>query len=118
MRRWSQSEDTSINNPALITGPSEGVISAETALTLAVGSPELIILPGRSLSNIKAVTDNIKSAHTNVATNGVLLNPSSQVSVREAAASINASVQQIDIAINNAAIMACPSSKTVDGIVS
>jgi NAD(P)-dependent dehydrogenase (short-subunit alcohol dehydrogenase family) len=102
----------------LITGPSEGGIGAETALTLAVGSPKLIILAGRSLSKIKPVIDNINSAHPNVATTYIPLDLGSQASVRQAATAISASVEKIDIVINNAAIMACPFSKTEDGIES
>ncbi len=107
-----------IENPVLVTGPSQGGIGAEAALTLAAASPKLIILAGRSLSKIEPVINNIESAYPNVATKYIPLDLSSQASVREAATSINASVESIDIVINNAAIMACPFSRTVDGIES
>lgn len=42
----------------------------------------------------------------------------SQASVRKAAAAINKATENIDILINNAAIMACPYTKTEDGIES
>lgn len=102
----------------LITGPSQGGIGAETALSVAAAFPALIILAGRSLSKIQPIIDKIKSSQPAVATRFVPLDLSSQASVRESAANINASVEKIDILINNAAIMACPFSKTVDGIES
>ena len=107
-----------IDNLVLITGPSEGGLGAETARTLAIASPALIILAGRSSAKIKPVVDDIKSAHPNVATKYVHLDLSNQASVEEAAVSISAGVRKIDILINNAAIMACPFTKTVDGIES
>ena len=102
----------------LITGPSDGGIGAETAFSLAAGSPACILLAGRSLSKIQPVIDRIHTAYPDVETQFISLDLSSQSAVREAAARINESVRVIDILINNAAIMACPFSKTVDGIES
>ena len=102
----------------LITGPSDGGIGAETAFSLAAGSPACILLAGRSLSKIQPVIDRISGAYPDVQTQFFPLDLSSQNAVREAAANINESVQSIDILINNAAIMACPFAKTVDGIES
>ena len=102
----------------MITGPSEGGLGAETAFTLASASPKVLILAGRNLQKIQPVIDNIASAYPNVATKYIPLDLSSQASVREAAALINAAVKTIDILINNAAIMACPFAKTMDGIES
>ena len=102
----------------LITGPSDGGIGAETAFSLAAGSPARILLAGRSLPKIQPVIDRINAAYPDVETLFVPLDLSSQRAVREAAARINESVQTIDILINNAAIMACPFSKTADGIES
>lgn len=102
----------------LITGPSDGGIGAETAISLAAGSPACILLAGRSLSKIQPVIDRISGAYPDVQTQFFPLDLSSQSAVREAAACINESVRSIDILINNAAIMACPFAKTVDGIES
>lgn len=90
----------------------------ETALSLAEGSPALIILAGRSLQRIQPVIDAIKSSKPDVTTRLIPLDLSSQASVRATAANINASVEKVDILINNAAIMGCPFEKTVDGIES
>jgi len=102
----------------LVTGPSEGGIGAETTISLAAGSPSLIILAGRSLSRIQPVIDRITSTNPEVETKFITLDLSSQQSIRKAAASINAATGKIDVVINNAAIMACPWVKTVDGIES
>lgn len=102
----------------LITGPSDGGIGAETAVSLAAGSPACILLAGRSLSKIQPVIDRISNAHPGVETQFISLDLSSQHGIRKAAAKINGSVQTIDILINNAAIMACPFATTVDGIES
>ena len=102
----------------LITGPSEGGIGAETAFSLAAGSPACILLAGRSLSKIQPVINRIGRAYPNVETRFIPLDLGSQHAVREAASKINESVHAIDILINNAAIMACPFAKTADGIES
>ena len=102
----------------LITGPSDGGIGAETAFSLAAGSPACIFLAGRSLSKIQPVIDRINAAYPDVETQFIPLDLSSQHAVRETAARINESVRVIDILINNAAIMACPFAKTIDGIES
>ena len=85
---------------------------------MAAASPTLIILAGRSLSKIQPVIDEIKSSRPAVATRFIPLDLGSQASIRESAANINASIEKIDILINNAAIMSCPFSKTLDGIES
>lgn len=101
-----------------MTGPSVGGIGAETALSLAAGSPACIILAGRSLSKIQPLIDRISGAYSNIETQFVSLDLSSLRAIRDAAANINERVKSIDILINNAAIMACPFAKTVDGIES
>ena len=104
--------------PVLVTGPSVGGIGAETALSLAAGSPACIILAGRSLPKIQPLLDRISGAYPDVETQFVSLDLSSLRAIRDAAADINQRVKSIDILINNAAIMACPFAKTVDGIES
>ncbi|KAF6217584.1 hypothetical protein HO133_006686 [Letharia lupina] len=102
----------------LITGSSDGGIGAETALSLAAGSPTCILLAGPSLPKIQPVIDRISGAYPDVETQFIPLDLSSQHAIREAAADINKTVQSIDILINNAAIMACLLAKTADGIES
>ena len=101
-----------------MTGPSVGVIGAETALSLAAGSPACIILAGRSLSKVQTLIDRISGAYSDVETQFISLDLRSLRAIRDAAANINERVKSIDILSNNAAIMACPFAKTVDGIES
>ncbi|CAG8218732.1 unnamed protein product [Penicillium salamii] len=100
----------------LITGPSDGGIGAETALCLASQSPSTLILAGRNKAKIQPVIDKIAQLNPDVNSIFVKLDLSSQTSVRSAAAEINAQVGHIDVLINNAAIMACPYSKTEDNV--
>ena len=48
--------------PVLVTGPSVGGIVAETAMSLAAGSPACIILAGRSLPKVHQLIDRISGA--------------------------------------------------------
>ena len=73
----------------LITGPSDGGIGAETALSLAAGSPACILFAGRSLPKIQIVIDRIRGTYPDVTTQSISLDLSSQQPTREAAASIN-----------------------------
>lgn len=104
----------------LITGPSEGGIGAETAISLAHGSPSTIILLGRSLPKIQPTIEAIHNINPSVRTKFIPVNLDSLVSVRTAAALIleDAEIPVIDVIINNAAIMACPYSVTEDGFES
>ncbi|KAI1183158.1 hypothetical protein F5B17DRAFT_443661 [Nemania serpens] len=100
------------------TGPSEGGIGAEVAISLAHANPHLLILAGRTEGKIQPVIQKIREINASVRLQFVQLDLSVQASVRHAAEFISATVEKIDIVINNAAIMACPWSKTEDGIES
>lgn len=102
----------------LITGPSIGGIGAQTVLTLSSGLPAHLILTGRSLQKIQPVIDTIISSHPSMKTTFIPCDLASQASVRDAAKQINDLVERIDILICNAAIMACPYEKSVDGVES
>ncbi|KAI0452915.1 hypothetical protein F5B21DRAFT_317620 [Xylaria acuta] len=106
------------NKTVLITGPSEGGIGAGIAISLAHANPFLIILAGRTEDKTKPVVQKIREINASVQLKFVQLDLSDQASVRRAAKLISATVEKIDIIINNAAIMACPWSKTKDGIES
>jgi len=100
----------------LITGPSPGGIGSETVYSLAKGSPSLIILAGRDRAKIDPVIANIRSLNGDVKTLFIPLDLSDLASVREAAAMLNAQVNKIDVMLNNAAVMACPYTRTKDGL--
>jgi NAD(P)-dependent dehydrogenase (short-subunit alcohol dehydrogenase family) len=102
----------------VITGPSQGGLGAETAISLAKASPALLILAGRSESKAIPVINQIAESSPDVKVKFITLDLGSQKSVRNAAAQINALAAKIDLLINNAAIMACPYAKTDDGIES
>ncbi|MCJ1249686.1 hypothetical protein MMC30_006912, partial [Trapelia coarctata] len=101
----------------LITGPSESGVGAETAIFLAAGKPELIVLAGRTKSKIQPVIDEIKSSHPDVKTLFVQLDLADNSSVRAAAKVVNDSIDKLDVLINNAGIMALKEyAKSKDGI--
>ena len=102
----------------LITGASQGGVGAETAISLAHGNPKHLILAGRSEDKSIPVIEEIQKINTQIKVEFVHIDLSSQASVRKAAADINKALEKLDILINNAAIMACPYSKTEDGIES
>ncbi|RDW64026.1 hypothetical protein BP5796_10528 [Coleophoma crateriformis] len=100
-----------------ITGPSAGGIGAETAISLAHGSPSQILLLGRTLSKIQPTIDAIHSIDSTITTRFIPVDLSSLTSVRATAKDIleDESIPRIDVLFNNAAVMACPYSLTVDG---
>ena len=102
----------------LVTGGSQGSVGAETAISLAHGNPKQLILAGRSEDKAIPVIEGIHKINPSIKIQFVHVDLSSQASVRRAAADINKAVDTLDILINNAAIMACPYSKTEDGIES
>jgi len=104
----------------LITGPSEGGLGAETAISLAAGSPSTILLLGRSPPKIQPTIDAIHKINPAIVVKFVSVSLDSLASVRTAAQVIldDAAVPKVDVVINNAAIMACPYALSVDGFES
>ncbi|KAH8599220.1 putative retinol dehydrogenase 12 [Bisporella sp. PMI_857] len=108
------------NNTILITGPSPGGLGAETAISIARGFPATIILLGRSLPKVQPIIDSLHTISPSSLVKFFPVNLDSLSSVRTAAYQIlqDAEIAKIDVTINNAAIMACPYSKTDDGLES
>lgn len=104
----------------LITGPSQGGIGAETALTLAQGSPSALILLGRDLAKIQPTIDAIKAISSSILVKFFPIDLASFSSVRAAAQLIlsDPEIPKIDIMFNNAAVMIAPYSLTTDGFES
>ncbi|GAP84893.1 putative short-chain dehydrogenase [Rosellinia necatrix] len=102
----------------LITGPTPGGLGAETAISLAAESPAMIILVGRSRAKAQPTIDAIKGVNAAIKVKFVEAELSSLASVRAAAQAIldDAEVAKIDVAINNAAVMASPQMTTEDGL--
>ena len=89
-----------------ITGTSDGGLGANTAIALAKASPAHIILLARSAKKVEPVQAQIKEVNALVKTTFVPIELDDLDSVRKAAEQINASIDHLDILINNAGIMA------------
>ncbi|KIW44013.1 uncharacterized protein PV06_05057 [Exophiala oligosperma] len=102
----------------LITGPTPGGVGAESAKSLATGNPKHLILAGRTQSKIQPLIDELSTSHPNVKVSFVQLDLSNLSSVRAAAANVKTPLggDKIDVAILNAAIMACPYATTEQGV--
>ena len=99
----------------LITGVTQGSIGSEVALQLSHHRPSVLILAGRNLSKLQATETVLKSVSPSVSTRLLELDLSSQKQVRKASEEVIRYAEPIDRLINNAAIMAVPYSKSVDG---
>lgn len=104
----------------VITGPSADSIGAETAISLAYGSPAKILLLGRDRDKIQPVADHIKIISPDIIVMPIQVSLDSLRNVREAAIQIldDDSIPKIDVLINNAGIMAAPYTLTEDNIES
>ncbi|KAK3944772.1 short-chain dehydrogenase [Diplogelasinospora grovesii] len=99
-----------------ITGPSAGGIGAETAVSLAHGHPACLILIGRALDRIQPTIDAIHSIDSSIDVRFIQADLSSLSGSRNAARTIldDTAIPNIDVLINNAAVMACPYTLTPD----
>jgi NAD(P)-dependent dehydrogenase (short-subunit alcohol dehydrogenase family) len=95
----------------LLTGPSPNSIGAETALSLAHGSPSNLILTGRSHQKLAPLMQTITTISPNTRVLFVSLDLSSQKSVRSAVSEIKKLAEKIDILIHSAGIMVTPFEK-------
>lgn len=77
-----------------------------------------MILAGRNLTKLQATEKVLKSVSPSVSTRLLELDLSSQKQVRRASEEVNGYAEPVDRLINNAAIMAVPYSKSVDGLES
>ncbi len=100
----------------LITGVSPKSLGESLALSIASQRPALLILASRTQSKIDAVTIQINDTFPDVRTKSVLVDLSSQNSVRKAAEHVNSTVQKIDILVNNAGIMDPDHHFTPEGV--
>ena len=105
-------------HPVPITGVTQGSIGAEVALRPSHHPPSKVTLAGRSLAKLRATESVLKTAVPSVNTRLLELDLSSQKQVCAASKEVNAYAEPIDRLINNAAIMAVPYARTVDGLES
>jgi NAD(P)-dependent dehydrogenase (short-subunit alcohol dehydrogenase family) len=102
----------------LITGVSPGGLGLETARVIALRNPKLVILAGRSTEKLQHAEEEVKKASPKVPIRQLVLDLGNLKAVRKAAEEVNgwSDVQNIDVMINNAGIMAVPYATTPDGI--
>jgi NAD(P)-dependent dehydrogenase (short-subunit alcohol dehydrogenase family) len=106
------------NKTILITGVSPGGLGANFATIIAKYGPACIILATRDQSKAEETAKEITASAPAVRTWLIELNLGSLEQIRQAAEKISALDEHIDVIVNNAGIMACPYSKTVDGVES
>ena len=101
----------------LITGVGPNGLGQATADAIAAQQPNLIIISGRSKEKLNASQAALHAYFPSVPVRQLILDLSSQKSVRAAAAEVNAYTENIDVVINNAGVMAIPKRTTTeDGI--
>ena len=100
----------------LVTGVSPGGLGAHFLKVVALHAPKLLILAGRSPAKCAETAKELEGAHPGITTRTLELDLSSQAQVRKAAAEVLSWPEPIDVLVNNAAVMATPYQKTVDGL--
>lgn len=96
-----------------ITGGNSG-LGKESARAMAAKGAHVVIA-GRDQAKLDDAVMDIKAAHPDANVETIVCDLASLDSVRAGAAEANARFEQIDLLINNAAVMACPKSHTADG---
>ncbi len=98
---------------AIVTGASSG-LGVETARALAAAGAE-VILPVRNLEKGEGVAVDIRALTGNQSVSVAELDLADFASIRKFAAEFISSGKPLNILINNAAIMACPLTRTANG---
>lgn len=99
----------------LITGTSLGGLGYEAVRTIAHQSPRLLILAGRNPANNEAAASAIRSEVPDAKIRLLTLDLGSFTTVRSAAEECLSWGVELDVLVNNAAIMGGPYKKTPDG---
>lgn len=100
----------------VITGVSPKSLGETLATILASHSPASLILASRTESKLEAVANAVREINPRCVVKIVVLDLSSQKSIRTAAAEISNLVDHIDLLINNAAVMTPHHKRTAEGI--
>lgn len=100
----------------LITGVGPNGIGEGTAVAFASQKPNLLILASRTGEKLQAVAKKIEDSYPGVRVEIVLLDLSSQKSIREAAASVEKLTDTLNILVNNAGLTIYERRKTAEGI--
>ncbi|KAI5272527.1 metallopeptidase MepB [Aureobasidium subglaciale] len=104
------------NSIVLITGVSPKSIGQKLAINISQRKPRRIVLASRTSSKLNTVVTEIRELYPDVAVDTVILDLSSQASIRGAVDQITKLVDRIDILINNAAVVDSELSYTKEGI--
>jgi NAD(P)-dependent dehydrogenase (short-subunit alcohol dehydrogenase family) len=100
----------------IITGVSPNSLGAAMAMAIARQSPSKLFLASRTLEKVEKVIHSIKQAFPLVNVEAVLMDLSSQQSIRMAARQIASTVEIIDVLINNAGVMVLEKRFTAENI--
>jgi len=94
----------------LITGANPGGIGSSTATSLAIASPKLLVLAGRSEARLAQTIEAVNKINPDVKCKALILDLSSQESCRKAAKEVieASDIPNIDLLINNAGVMDIP----------
>ncbi len=104
----------------LTTGVSPGGLGSSFVESIAKAEPELLILASRNVSKTQVTAEIITDAHPSTKVRVLQLDLGSLAAVREAAATVNSwsDVPNVDVLVNNAALMAVDYAVTSDGFES
>ncbi|KAK3317350.1 hypothetical protein B0T19DRAFT_290271 [Cercophora scortea] len=100
----------------LITGVSPRGIGETTALAFASQSPALLILASRTRARVEEVAAEIHAKYPSTRVEIVLLDLSSQTSIRAAVAEVTKLTDKLDILVNNAGVVVTSRHLTPEGI--
>ena len=92
----------------LITGCSPNNIGFATAQAVATADIGLLIISGRSSSKLDQVADTLLAITPDLSLRKLIMDLSSQQSVKTAAEQVNAYHENIDVLVNCAGVMAYP----------
>jgi retinol dehydrogenase-12/retinol dehydrogenase-13 len=106
--------DKCINKIIIVTGGNTG-LGFETARCLA-SKGATVVLACRNSNLGESAAQKIKSQVSNSNVSFICLDLGSLKSVKEFASQFQSKFKRLDILINNAGVMACPKSATLDGI--
>jgi len=100
----------------VITGVSPKSLGEAMALSIASQNPGHLILASRTKKNLDAVIERVRESFPLASLKAILVDLSSQESVRQAAVQISSTVNKIDVLINNAGLMVPERQVTKDGV--
>jgi len=99
----------------VVTGVSPNSLGESMALAFASQNPALLILASRTHSKLQAVVYEVLRLHPGTNVRDVVVDLSSQTSVRIAATEIKSHTEKIDILVNNAGVMIPSREMTSEG---